>query len=61
LIDARTKLTGLIRQAVEDQAGLELVTSEGHRTPRDGYLAEHLLAQQGNATVLAVHAPAGRP
>lgn len=54
--EARDKITGLIRHAVEDQAHLELVTSEGKRTPRGGYPTCYLYAQRGTATVMTIEA-----
>lgn len=52
--EARDKITGLIRHAIEDQAHLELVTSEGKPTPRGGYPTTFMYAQLGNATLLTI-------
>jgi hypothetical protein len=52
--DARNKITGLIRQAIENN-GFELVTSPGKPT-RDGYPLTHMYAQAGTATRLGIDA-----
>jgi hypothetical protein len=56
VIDARDKLTGLIRRAIEDQAGLELVTSRGKPTPRGSYDTTWMFAQDGAATPMTIEA-----
>lgn len=56
MIDARDKITGLIRRAIEDEGDLELVTSPGKPTPRGGYDTTWMLAQDGTATFLAIEA-----
>lgn len=55
MIDARDKLTGLIRRAIEDEARLELVTSPGKPT-RGGYDTTWMFAQNGTATSLTIEA-----
>jgi hypothetical protein len=56
VIDARDKLTGLIRHAIEDEARLELVTSPGKPTPRGGYDTTWMFVQNGTATFLTIRA-----
>jgi hypothetical protein len=56
VIDARDKLTGLIRRAIEDEAGLELAVSPGRPTPRGGYDTTWMFAQIGTATYLTIEA-----
>lgn len=56
MIDARDKLLGLIRHAIEDEAGLELVTSPGKPTPRGGYDTTWMFVQNGTATSLVIEA-----
>jgi hypothetical protein len=54
VIDAREKLTGLIRHAIEDEVGLELVTSRGNSTPRGGYDTTFMFVQDGTATAMTI-------
>jgi hypothetical protein len=54
--DARDRLIGLIRQAIEDEAGLELVTQPGRATPRGGYETTWMLARDGTATAMTIEA-----
>jgi hypothetical protein len=56
VIDARDKLAGLIRRAIEEQARLELVTSPGRPTPRGGYDTTWMFAQAGTVTCLIIEA-----
>jgi hypothetical protein len=56
VIDARDKLTGLIRRAIEDEARLELATSPGKPTPRGGHDTTWMFAQDGTATFLTIQA-----
>lgn len=56
MIDASDKLAGLIRHAVEDEAGLELVTSPGKPTSRGGYNTTWMYAQNGSATFMTIEA-----
>jgi hypothetical protein len=56
VIDARDKLAGLIRHAIEDEARLELVTSPGKPTPRGGYDTTWMYVQNGTATSMTIEA-----
>jgi hypothetical protein len=56
VVDAQDKLAGLIRRAIEDEAGMELVTRPGKPTPRGGYQTTWMFAQRGTATALTIHA-----
>jgi len=56
VIDARDKLTGLIRHAIENEAGLELATSPGKPTPRGRYDTTWMFAQNGTDTFLTIEA-----
>jgi hypothetical protein len=56
VIDARDKLTGLIRHAMENEAGLELAASPGRPTPRGRYDTTWMFAQNGTDTFLTIEA-----
>jgi hypothetical protein len=55
MITAREKLTEQIRTVVEDETGLQLVTSPGRIAARGGFETTHMYAQQHNATALSIH------
>jgi hypothetical protein len=54
VLDARDKLIGLIRHAVEDEAGASLVATPGTPTRRGGYETTLMIARNGTATALTI-------
>lgn len=53
MIDAQAKLTEAIRHIIEDQHGLELVTTSD-RPSRDGFPVSLMYAQRGTHTALTI-------